>query len=196
VKPVDFELVKRTLETVIEERRARVGGDHRLLRVFLSHPTPDKPRVRKLYEQLKRDGFLPWLDEKDLFDGQDWKLEIRRAVRDADVVLVCLSNAALQRTGYLHKEIHEAIDRAEEQPEGKVSIIPVKFEACELPDRLNRWHCIDLSYKNGYRKLLASLQTKQGPCSRECGNPTDCHRHSGVRHLPMLSYDLAGEMIR
>ncbi len=44
-------------------------------RVFLCHSSGDKPRVRALYEQLRRDGFNPWLDEKDLLGGQKWEDE-------------------------------------------------------------------------------------------------------------------------
>jgi hypothetical protein len=59
-------------------------------------------------------------------------LEIRRAVRDSYVVLVCLSNQSTTRTGYLQKEIKFVLDRADEQPEGKIFVIPLKLEECEM----------------------------------------------------------------
>jgi len=37
------------------------------------------------------DGVDAWLDKKKLLPKQDWELEIRKAVREADVVMVCLS---------------------------------------------------------------------------------------------------------
>ncbi len=84
-----LEEVERQAEKLllaVTARRARVGGDQRLLRVFLCHASQDKPAVRRIHARLKRDGFLPWLDEKQILAGQDWDLEIRRAVRDSDVL--------------------------------------------------------------------------------------------------------------
>ncbi|MBI1877020.1 MAG: toll/interleukin-1 receptor domain-containing protein, partial [Chloroflexi bacterium] len=64
----------------------------RPLRVFLCHAAADKPTVRDLYQRLQSEGFIqPWLDEEELLPGQDWQLEIPKAVRASDVVLVCLS---------------------------------------------------------------------------------------------------------
>jgi hypothetical protein len=69
--------------------RKRSPSPHRL-RVFLCHASDDKPAVRRLYRRLKDDGFDLWLDEEDLLPGQDWELEISRAVRRSDMIIVCL----------------------------------------------------------------------------------------------------------
>jgi hypothetical protein len=37
-----------------------------MAKIFLAHANQDKPRVRKLYADLKTRGFDPWLDEIDL----------------------------------------------------------------------------------------------------------------------------------
>ncbi len=106
------------------------------LSVFLCHASDDKPVVRELYERLQSEGFDPWLDEENLFPGQDWKYEISRAVRNSDVVLVCLSENSVSKTGYVQREIKVALDVADEQPEGAIFIVPVKLEECDVPDRL------------------------------------------------------------
>jgi TIR domain len=41
--------------------------------IFLAHAKEDKKYVRDLYAKLKGLGFSPWLDEKDLLPGQNWK---------------------------------------------------------------------------------------------------------------------------
>jgi hypothetical protein len=61
----------------------------RPLKVFLCHGREDKSSVRHLYHLLRAVGIKPWLDEEQLLPGQDWKLEITRAVRQSDIVLVC-----------------------------------------------------------------------------------------------------------
>ncbi|HVM72639.1 MAG TPA: toll/interleukin-1 receptor domain-containing protein [Anaerolineales bacterium] len=66
------------------------------LLVFLSHASEDKPKVRKLCQRLKADGFDPWLDEQRLLPGQDWKLEIEKAMRNSGAILLCFSSQAAQ----------------------------------------------------------------------------------------------------
>jgi hypothetical protein len=120
------------------EIRIQIDTD-RTLRVFLCHSSGDKPAVRSLYRRLKTDGFAPWLDEEELLPGQDWLMEIQAAVRAADVVVICLSQTAVNREGYLHREMRLALDVADEKPEAATFIIPVRLEELEVPERLRRW---------------------------------------------------------
>jgi hypothetical protein len=132
----------------------------RLLRVFLCHSSGDKPAVRDLYRRLRADGFQPWLDEEELLPGQDWDHEIRRAVRAADAILVCLSCESVTKAGYVQKEIRFALDVADEQPEGTIFLIPLKLEECEIPERLRRWQWVDLFEEEGYERLLRALRVR------------------------------------
>jgi hypothetical protein len=125
--------------------------------IFLCHASEDKKKVRELYQKLKSSGFKPWFDEENLLPGQDWDLEIKKAVKNSDVVLVCLSKKAISKRGYVQKEINHALDVAEEQPEGYIYIIPVKLAECVVPDRLSKWHWVDLFHPKGYQRLVQSL---------------------------------------
>ena len=53
----------------------------RPLKVFLCHAKSDKDAVKALYDRLVNDGVEAWLDKEKLLPGQDWELEIRKAVR-------------------------------------------------------------------------------------------------------------------
>jgi hypothetical protein len=130
------------------------------LRVFLCHSSEDKPKVRNLYQRLQADGFDPWLDEENILPGQDWNLEIRKAVRKVDVVVVCLSHSTVTKAGFVHKEIKLALDVADEQPEGAIFIIPVKLEKCEVPERIQAWHWIHLFEERSYEQLRRALQAR------------------------------------
>lgn len=132
----------------------------RPLRVFLCHSSSDKPAVRELYQRLKVDGIDPWLDEKKLLPGQDWQLEITRAVRASDLVIVCLSQKSVTKVGFVQKEIKYALDVAEEQPEGSIFIIPLKLEECDVPERLRRWQWVNLFESDGYERLYLTLQVR------------------------------------
>jgi hypothetical protein len=141
---------------------AAIVSNPRPLRVFLCHSSTDKPAVRKLYQLLKADGFEPWFDEENLLPGQKWQRQIPKAVRESDVVIVCLSCGSVNRDGYIQKEIKFALDVADEKPEDAIFIIPLRLEECEVPERLNQWHWVNLFDPNGYKRLLLTFATQFG----------------------------------
>ncbi len=135
-----------------------ISGPVGPLSVFLCHASVNKDRVRALYARLRADGVRPWLDEEDLLPGQEWEDEIPRAVRESDIVLVCLSNQSVTRTGYVQREIRFALDAAEERPPGTIYVIPARLEECEVPDLLRRWQRVDLFAERGYERLMQALR--------------------------------------
>jgi hypothetical protein len=130
------------------------------LRVFLCHASEDEPTVRHLYERLWADGFAPWMAEENLHPGQEWRVQIARAVRQSEAVLVCLSPHSVGKAGYLNKEITIALDVADEQPEDTIFLIPVRLEECYVPDRLSRWQWVNLFKARGYERLRRALQVR------------------------------------
>lgn len=125
--------------------------------VFLCHASIDKPLVRALYKRLIADGFDAWLDEEKLLPGQNFPLEIKKAVRESIAVIVCLTKNSVSKEGYVHKEIKIALDIADEKPEGTIFIIPARFEDCNVPDRLSALHWADLFRQDGYKRLRKAL---------------------------------------
>jgi hypothetical protein len=132
----------------------------RRLRVFLCHSSADKPIVRALYKRLLAEGADPWLDEENLLPGQNWELEIRKAVRNSDIVIVCLSSSSINKAGFVQKEITFVLDVADQQPEGTIFLIPLKLEKCSSPDRLSRWHWVNFFEERGYEGLMRSLRAR------------------------------------
>jgi hypothetical protein len=145
-----------------EAPRYRPSEIKRALQVFLCHSSGDKLAVRELYGRLRSaaDYIVPWLDEEDLLPGQRWQDEIPKAIRNSDVVIVCLSRSSISKKGYVQKEIKFALDVADEQPEGTIYLIPVGLEDCEIPDRLKHLHCVNLRDGRGFEQLLRSLQSR------------------------------------
>jgi len=130
------------------------------LMVFLCHSKDDKEIVRKLYWQLIKDNYDVWFDEEKLIPGQDWDLEIRKAVRSSDIVVICLSKNSVAKAGYIQKEIKFALDVADEQPEGSIFLIPARFEESNVPSRLSRYQWVNMFEENGYQKLKSALILK------------------------------------
>jgi formylglycine-generating enzyme required for sulfatase activity len=132
----------------------------RRLRVFLCHSSGDKPAVRNLYRKLHEDGFDPWLDKEKLLPGQNWRLEIPKAIRNSDVVIVCVSRSSLTKEGYLQNEIKDALQVAEEKPPETIFIIPVRLEEVDIPERLSDWHAADIYEQGGYQYLTRALELR------------------------------------
>lgn len=146
-----------------------MAGVKRILRVFLCHASGDKAAVYKLYERLTQDGIDAWLDQEKLLPGQNWQIEIPKAVRNSDVVIVCLSGNSVNKEGYVQKEIKFALDFADEKPDGTIFIIPARLESCNVPDRLSQYHWVDLFADSGYEKLLKALQIRAGDVGATIG---------------------------
>ena len=132
----------------------------RPLRVFLCHASRDKPAVIKLYEYLVNNGIDAWLDKEKLIPGQDWQIEIPKAVKNSDVVIVCLSPYSVTKEGFVQKEIKIALDAADEKPDGTIFIVPARLENCEVPERIGRFHWVDLFLDDGYERLVKALQLR------------------------------------
>jgi TIR domain-containing protein len=131
----------------------------RPLKVFLCHASTDKTAVRELYQRLTKDGVDAWLDKEKLLPGQDWEYEIRKAVREADVVVVCLSKQ-FNQAGFRQKEVRIALSEADMQPEGEIFIIPARLEECDTLESLRKWHWVDLFEEDGYERLMRALRAR------------------------------------
>src|SRR5512147_1402608 len=134
--------------------------EKRPLKVFLCHASGDKPPVRDLFKRLTTEGVDAWLDQEKLLPGQDWRLEIPKAVHEADVVVICLSKKSITKEGYVQKEIKFALDIAEEKPEGTIFLIPARLEECVVPERLSQWQWVNLYEGDGFIRLLRSLKLR------------------------------------
>jgi hypothetical protein len=66
----------------------------------------------------------------------------------------------MAKAGFIQKEIRYALDVADEQPEGTSFLIPLRFEECEVPDRLRRWHWVNFYEGSGYDRLSRALQAR------------------------------------
>jgi len=135
----------------------------RPLRVFLCHAKEDKPAIRNLYAFLKKQPWIePWLDEVNLLPGMDWEIEIFKALRDADAILVCLSKESVAKEGYVQKEFKRALGFAEEKPEGAIYIIPLRLDDCKPPLKFQQWQWADYFQPDAQKKLLQSLYLRAG----------------------------------
>ena len=129
----------------------------RLLQVFLCYAHHDKEAVHKLYARLVEHGIHVWFDAENLQPGQNWQHEIRKAILQSHIVLVCLSQEFNKQHGYRHEELKIALEKAR-LIDDTIFIIPVRLEKCDMPESLGHLHRVDLFKAGGYKKLISALE--------------------------------------
>ena len=129
-------------------------------RPFISYAREDLTTATKLYEDLRTLGAEPWMDKRDLLGGQNWRMAIRKAVRESSHFIAILSSNSVSKRGFVQKELREAISILEEFPPDEIFVIPLRLENVEpTHEALKDLHWIDLfpSYDAGLHELAKSL---------------------------------------
>ena len=106
--------------------------------VFISYAHEDLNQVRKVYEGLKKRRVNVWIDNEDLKTGR-WKPQIMKTISRSKHFVICLSCAALEKTGggkpgFQDEELQYAYEIAINQPDDKFTIVPVRLEDCGRGD--------------------------------------------------------------
>jgi len=129
-------------------------------KVFISYAKEDSAIAQKLYDDLKKAGVDLWFDRENLQPGQDWKLEIEKAVKESTFFIALISSRSMARKGFTQGELKRALDVADEKMEGDIFVIPVRVDNCTVDVRLQHFQWLDLfpSYSDGLKKLLKVLK--------------------------------------
>jgi hypothetical protein len=129
-------------------------------KVFISYAKEDYPYALALYEHLLAHNYTPWLDKQSLLAGSNWDLEIKRALREADFIILLLSSISVSKKGYVQKEYKLALQYWEMRPEEDIFIIPLLIDDCQVPNSLSifQW----LRYEDSaFKSILKSLETQR-----------------------------------
>ena len=106
-----------------------------LQHAFISYCYADKAAVDRLYNCFTARGINVWLDRNDLQPGMRWKDAIQQAIHQGAYFIACFSQESNAREQtYMHEELSLAVEKLRERPFDKVWFIPVKLNACEIPD--------------------------------------------------------------
>jgi GTPase SAR1 family protein len=115
-----------TAETIVKGKRATKDFD-----VFLCHNSADKPKVKKIGEQLLKRGILPWLDEWELQPGVSWINVIDKQIDNLKSAAVFVGRDGI---GPWHRQEMEAI--LLELVERDCRLIPVLLQDAPPAPRL------------------------------------------------------------
>jgi hypothetical protein len=131
--------------------------------IFLSYAREDEQSIFDLKWSLEKAGFDVWFDKSALAPGQDWKLEISKAIRTTKVFMVCLSTRSVAKRGFLQAELKEALEVLREVPEGDVFVVPARLDDCQVPDSLRHLQYVNIFEDGAVSALIRSLSSRLRP---------------------------------
>lgn len=135
--------------------------------IFLSYAHEDLDKIRTIYAGLKKRSLNVWFDKEDLKIGK-WKSKIQKAIPKSRYFMICISKAALRKTGddtpgYQDEELQIAWEIAREVTEQDFTIVPVRIENCDRGCiRLSSYNQYDLfnDFENKLNRLAVDLGGK------------------------------------
>lgn len=132
-----------------------------LNRVFISYAREDIDYARKMFHELAKASYEPWLDCECLLPGQRWEPMIEQAIRESRYFVALISTRSSVKRGYVQKEIIRALDLLEQIPENQIFLIPARLDECEpAHGALKGVQWVDLfpSWETGVERILRALK--------------------------------------
>jgi hypothetical protein len=130
-------------------------------KVFISYAKEDFAFAEKLYYFLQQNNFMPWLDKVNIMPGQDWDLTIKKALRDANYIILLLSETSVNKRGYVQREFKLALEFFEEKLEDDIYIIPLKINECAIPNKLSKFQWVEHDNQNCFKQIIEALNSQK-----------------------------------
>src|SRR5258708_18752765 len=136
---------------------------------FISYVHEDAERVDRLQRILEAAGIRIWRDTNDLWPGQDWKIEVKRAISSGSLAFIaCFSENSQRRAAtYQNEELALATEQMRLRQPGISWLIPIRFAQCDIPifdlgagRTLESLQHVDLfgdSWERGAARLVAAV---------------------------------------
>ncbi|MFC7357201.1 toll/interleukin-1 receptor domain-containing protein [Jejudonia soesokkakensis] len=117
--------------------------------IFFSYSRDNSEFVLQLAKELRESGATVWLDQLDIKPGSHWDKSIETALEESPTLVVVLSKASVAS--------HNVMDEVSYALEEGKTVVPVLYEACEIPFRLRRLQFAD--FTSSHEKGMATLRT-------------------------------------
>ena len=144
---------------------------------FFSYAREDSSLALRIASDLKSAGTNVWLDQLDIRPGQQWDLQVEKALNACDEMLVILSPTSVDSRNVMD-EISFALEESK-------TVIPLLTEDCRIPFRLRRLQYVD--FRLGYDRAIDSVvKTLAGQHQTDAGVATP----TSVIPVPVAAADL------
>ena len=125
-------------------------------KIFVSHSSKDKPKVRRLVSDLRNQNFEVWFDEHEIKIGDSIPRKIQEGLNESDFIVIWLTKYSII-SGWVEKEWRSRI--SEEITKNKTIILPLLAEKdVEIPLFLKEKKYADFTdYERGIRQLIIDI---------------------------------------
>ena len=144
---IDADLIKKYTEVPSKK-----------VKIFICYTDEDFTEAYAIYEILRQENYSPWIDKENILPGQDWELEIEKAIQECNFFLACMSKTSVDKEGYVQKELKKGLEILDKKPTGAIYIIPVRLEKCKVPLRFEKLHWCDFFQDRSVEKLLEAIR--------------------------------------
>ena len=129
------------------------------MKVFLSYAAEDQASADALAVHLQSSGFEVWNRASELFPGDNWPLEVGRALQEAEAMVVLVS-PAMAASSWVQNEVQFALgDRR-----FKDRVIPwILSPTPEIPWILRRFRSVDGDAAEASRQVVSILTAAASP---------------------------------
>lgn len=128
--------------------------------VFISYSRKDKAFAEELHKKLESAQLDVWRDLSDIQGGLDWRVEIKKAIEDANAFIFIISENSVRSTHCRQELAHAVIN--------KKRLIPIVFKEVDrdlIPQELSSKQFIDFQpigkeiSTEAFNKLLIAIKT-------------------------------------
>ena len=131
-----------------------------MFKIFISHSSKDKKIARRLFEDMKKMGFDPWLDEAEIAVGECILTKINDGIANSDYIVIILSKNSVN-SNWVEKEWKSKY--WDEISSGLVTVLPILTDDCAIPKLLQtkKYANFTEGYTVGFAHLMNALQKKR-----------------------------------
>lgn len=122
--------------------------------IFLSHNSADKPFVRKLAADIRRNGFYTWVDEAEIKLGDSLIEKIEEGIENTDYLGVVISSHSI-KSEWVNREVRIALNQ--EISGKRVKVLPILLENVDIPSFLIDKKYADFTREENYRQSLQMI---------------------------------------
>lgn len=128
--------------------------------IFISYSSLDRPFVMRLVYDLRFLGFNVWTDDSRILVGQSIVQEINKGISEAEYMLVILSPRSV-KSRWVEREWSTKYWM--EISAGKIQILPILLESCEIPALLSdkKYANFSMDYHDGLNELVHSINSQK-----------------------------------
>ncbi|MCG8607752.1 toll/interleukin-1 receptor domain-containing protein, partial [bacterium] len=153
------------------------------VKIFINYAPDDRKKALEIYDKLKKAGHVPWIDVRDVRAFEDKNEKIQTAIREAQILLVCLSNQSYVK-GRFNPEMQRQCLLWKESKKVMEYEIPVMLDDdCKKPAYLAALPGVDYFKVDGWDTLIGEINEIAARISQPTTEQT---RLDPVRLIPII----------